>query len=71
MTSFKNKKDCQKYIKKNKEKYNSRIKPYLKDLDEEKKRKNFESMSEKEKTQFSEEIEEFNRLIRQNSNGWF
>lgn len=38
MTSFENTKQLQKYIKKNREKYNSMIKPYLQDLDEEKKR---------------------------------
>ncbi len=70
MTSFENTKQLQKYIKKNREKYNSMIKPYLKDLDEEKKKVNFESMSEEEKTLFVNQIEEYNRIIKQESLGW-
>ena len=70
MTSFENTKQLQKYIKKNREKYNSMIKPYLKDLDEEKKKVNFESMSEEEKTLFVNQIEEYNRIIKQEPLGW-
>jgi hypothetical protein len=70
MTSFENTKQLQKYIKKNREKYNSMVKPYLKDLEEEKIKANFESMSEEEKTLFVNQIEEYNRIIKQESLGW-
>lgn len=70
MTSFENAEQLYRYIKKNKEKYNSIVKPYLKDLDEEKKKVNFESMKEEEKTLFINEIEEYNRIIKQNFSDW-
>ena len=70
MTSFENTKQLQKYIKKNREKYNSMIKPYIKDLEEEKIKANCESMSEEEKTLFVNQIEEYNRIIKQESLGW-
>jgi hypothetical protein len=39
-------------------------------LEEEKIKANFESMSEEEKTLFVNQIEEYNRIIKQESLGW-